>query len=348
MKIVPKQNIFFTRNGPGEKKQKKQKKKKKKNRFGGGERAAAAEIEDGERVAVGGVSEVGSQSEEVLESEEDVQVEEQDSTSLETFQDELGSSAQFKEDSVYVNHLESALMVKEAELRELLESEIDLIESNKEEMDALIAKMDQLVGERHVVDKTLAELEAQMREIQISKDQLVEEKKEKERMMKDISREKARLRNYLLEKLTENKEKKRQLERDMEELRALITEHTRGASPFETQSECLKLLMEVIESKEKDLECPICFKLVSAPLFCCEEQHLICSECLPKASVRNLVDLLLKYDSKNVREQLFQVSTCPECCKPYPADPLRHRFAERLAEEVERLRRKLDRILLSY
>ena len=128
---------FFTRNGPGEKKQKKQKKKKKKNRFGGGERAAAAEIEDGERVAVGGVSEVGSQSEEVLESEEDVQVEEQDSTSLETFQDELGSSAQFKEDSVYVDHLESELMVKETALRELLESEIVLVEFAQHSSDRL-------------------------------------------------------------------------------------------------------------------------------------------------------------------------------------------------------------------
>ena len=314
MKINTKQNIFFTWNGPGEKKQKR---KKKKNRFG--ERAAAAEIEDGERVAVGGVSEVAGQSEEVLESEEEVQVEEQDSTSLETFQDELGFSAQFKEDSVSVDHLESALVVKETELRELLESEIVLVESNKEEMDALIAKMDQLVGERHVVDETLAELEAQMREMQISKDQLVEEKKEKERMMKNISREKARLRNYLLEKLTENKEKKRQLERDMEELRALIMGQTRGASPFETQSECLKLLMEVIESKEKDLECPICFKPVSAPLFCCEEQHLICSECLPKASVRNLIDCLLKYDSKNVLVSDFNLPRVLQAlsCQPF-------------------------------
>ena len=143
---------FFTRNGPGEKKQKK---KKKKNRFGGRERAAAAEIEDGERVAVGGVSEVAGQSEEVLESEEEVQVEEQDSTSVETFQEELGSSAQFKEVSVYVDHLESELMVKEAELRELLESEIVLVESNKEEMDALIVKMDQLVGERHCCGRDL-------------------------------------------------------------------------------------------------------------------------------------------------------------------------------------------------
>ena len=306
---------FFTRNGPGEKKQKR---KKKKNRFG--ERAAAAEIEDGESGAVGGVLENAGQSEEVLDPEEEVQVEELDPTSLETFQDELGSSAQFKEDSVYVNHLESALMVKETELRELLESEIVLVESNKEEMDALIAKMDQLVGERHVVDETLAELEAQMREMQISKDQLVEEKKEKERMMKNISREKARLGNYLLEKLTENKEKKRQLERDMEELRALIMGHTRGASPFEAQSECLKLLMEVIESKEKDLECPICFKLVSAPLFCCEEQHLICSECLPKASVRNLIDCLLKYDSKNVLVSDFNLPRVLQALSCQPSE----------------------------
>ena len=33
---------------------------------------------------------------------------------------------------------------------------------------------------------------------------------------------------------------------------------------------------------KKKLECPVCFKVAAAPLFCCPRQHLICSECRPQ------------------------------------------------------------------
>ena len=43
-------------------------------------------------------------------------------------------------------------------------------------------------------------------------------------------------------------------------------------------------------SMKEKLECPICFDLASAPIFCCLEQHLICSDCLPKVKIELIVD----------------------------------------------------------
>merc|ERR1712099_36175 len=65
-----------------------------------------------------------------------------------------------------------------------------------------------------------------------------------------------------------------------------------------------------IEAKESDLECPVCFEVCAAPIYSCDEQHIICSECRPK------------------------VSTCPECREPYPEKPRRHRYAEKSSEEL--------------
>ena len=37
-----------------------------------------------------------------------------------------------------------------------------------------------------------------------------------------------------------------------------------------------------IEAKEKELECPVCLEVAAAPIFSCEDQHIICSHCRPK------------------------------------------------------------------
>ena len=40
-----------------------------------------------------------------------------------------------------------------------------------------------------------------------------------------------------------------------------------------------------IDAKERDLECSICLEVSSAPIYCCDEQHIICSDCRPKVSM---------------------------------------------------------------
>lgn len=81
----------------------------------------------------------------------------------------------------------------------------------------------------------------------------------------------------------------------------------------------LEHLNDQIKWMKKKLECPVCFKVAAAPLFCCPRQHLICSECRP------------------------QVSKCPLCRNP--AEPIRFWLMEEIAEELEKVRQKRIQIL---
>ena len=78
---------------------------------------------------------------------------------------------------------------------------------------------------------------------------------------------------------------------------------------------------ETIKEKESDLECPICLEIAGGQIFCCVEQHLVCSQCRPR------------------------VVECPQCRQPYPPYPMRHRYAEKIVEELEGLREELNGIV---
>ena len=78
-------------------------------------------------------------------------------------------------------------------------------------------------------------------------------------------------------------------------------------------------LLELIERKERSLECPVCMEVAAPPILCCSEQHLICSSCQP------------------------QLRECPECRFRYDGRQAlrRHRHAEGVAEEVDGLKEQL-------
>ena len=79
-----------------------------------------------------------------------------------------------------------------------------------------------------------------------------------------------------------------------------------------------------LKQLEEKLECVVCLETGSSPLYCCQEQHLVCSTCMP-----------------GVR----RTGQCPACRAPYPGgDLLRHRFAERTAERLGALRQDLDNL----
>ena len=79
-----------------------------------------------------------------------------------------------------------------------------------------------------------------------------------------------------------------------------------------------------LKELEAELECVVCLETGSSPLYCCQEQHLVCSTCMP-----------------GVR----RTGKCPSCRAPYPGgDLLRHRFAERTAERLGALRQELDNL----
>ena len=81
-----------------------------------------------------------------------------------------------------------------------------------------------------------------------------------------------------------------------------------------------ELLDFLIKQKETDLECPVCFVTATVPIYSCLESHLICSACRPR------------------------VTECPECRVVYkdkqPTN--RHRYAEKMVEELNMLRGELS------
>ena len=79
---------------------------------------------------------------------------------------------------------------------------------------------------------------------------------------------------------------------------------------------------DLIRQKEADLECPVCLEIpaTGAKIFSCTQQHQVCSSCWPR------------------------VSQCPVCRKRYPPTPIRHRYAEKGVEELDKLR--LEKIKL--
>ena len=81
-----------------------------------------------------------------------------------------------------------------------------------------------------------------------------------------------------------------------------------------------ELLNFLIKQKEKDLECPVCFLTATVPIYSCPESHLICSACRPR------------------------VADCPECRLVYKdkQPTSRHRYAEKMVEELNMLRRELS------
>merc|ERR1719369_1335240 len=88
----------------------------------------------------------------------------------------------------------------------------------------------------------------------------------------------------------------------------------------EPNKELIEFIDNQIIEKEKELECPVCLEVACSPIFMCSEQHLICSTCRPK------------------------LSNCPECRARYRGKNKRHRYAEKTAEELKRLKIKKDQV----
>ena len=82
----------------------------------------------------------------------------------------------------------------------------------------------------------------------------------------------------------------------------------------------VNFLLNSIKDKESELECPVCLETAGGEIFSCVEQHLVCSQCRPR------------------------VVECPQCRQSYPPTPLRHRYAEKIAGELETLQQELRNI----
>ena len=75
-----------------------------------------------------------------------------------------------------------------------------------------------------------------------------------------------------------------------------------------------------IATKESELECPTCLEVAPPPLYMCQDSHLICSACRPR------------------------LDRCPLCRVPLPGSVRRHRFAEKLYQDLKELEMQREMI----
>ena len=178
------------------------------------------------------------------------------------------------------------------------------------------------------LSKELSDLETKMANLKLKKDEFLEESKRVDKRIQKYEEEKHNLEDDVKKELKKGKEKGnimkdeiQNLENRLQETKKLIQNLPDDDKLFyEPNKELLEFIDNQIIEKEKELECPVCLEVACSPIFMCSEQHLICSTCRPK------------------------LSNCPECRVVYTGKNRRHRYAEKTAEEIERLKDKKDKV----
>ena len=200
-----------------------------------------------------------------------------------------------------IQALKEELVRKEAKLGELWDSSQVLVESRGTEMSDLISAVEDVEEEKHSTLKQVTGLEDEMQNkrellarMQERRDQLIKGVEEKNEILNESLKKKKQLEDLIEAEVEANKQSKRQLEKEIGSLQARIDALTKDAANIsdtvddKAKLETQKFLLNInkkIEDKESDLECPVCLEVSTSPIFSCDEQHIICSDCRPKVSI---------------------------------------------------------------
>ena len=194
---------------------------------------------------------------------------------------------------------EIKLGIKEAELKDLLDKDISLVEWTGKKMSSLISAVDRNEDKKHSMQKEVTNLEVQMSGL---REQLEKMEAKRGQLLHDIETEndllnanlhrKKEHEDYVTQKIGENRKARLTLEQDIDSFKMKIEKGTKSKeavkhSMNEIRPDVQKFLDNInnkIEAKERDLECPICMEVCTAPIFCCDEQHIICSSCRPQVT----------------------------------------------------------------
>ena len=134
---------------------------------------------------------------------------------------------------------------------------------------------------------------------------------ENRKRSQNLAGEKEEMDQMVDEKLTKLRKRKAEMKE--------ILDHIRFG---ELSKQAVGIWQRSIEKKEEDLTCPVCLEVAKTPIYTCPDSHIICSAC---ATIPGL-------------------NKCPECREDLPTPLKRHRFAEKIAEELEELLQATDEL----
>ena len=188
--------------------------------------------------------------------------------------------------------LKEELSVKEAKLEEFWEVSRDLVETRGKEMTVLIAAVDDAEEKKQSMLKKVAKVDSQLAKLQANKEELMREVEGQNVVLNESLKKRRQLEDLIQLEVDEHKGSRMQLEKEIESLRVKIdnltkTEDKVSGTVDKAMLDAQRFLLNIdkkIEAKESDLECPVCFEVCASPIYSCDEQHIICSECRPKVS----------------------------------------------------------------
>jgi len=240
---------------------------------------------------------------------------------------ERAISEELQHMGVHKQNVEDIIDSKAAEMKNLLL----MMEKSEDDKNGKVKKMNE-------VDTELADLETRIIELKMKKAKLSKDCDRDEELIQKFGHKRHKLESYIENKLSEAKEQGNSIDARIQDLTRKLSETVKAienlpnevltlptatVQPPGPNKQLLEFIDKQISEKEKELECPVCLEVASAPIFMCSELHLICTNCRPK------------------------VKECPECRKVYEGKPKRHRYAEKTAEEVVRLRNERIQIVES-
>jgi len=181
------------------------------------------------------------------------------------------------------------------------------------------------VNEKIVISREVEEIQAKIEgkkkeHLGIEKGIACLERKQEEleRERKKIEVEKKSLSDRRKKAIDEIKSLEDSLNEYVEVTKDLVTKLK--LEPWAASKNIVTFLIKSIEEKEAELSCPVCLQTAAPPIFSCQQMHLVCKGCQPR------------------------MSSCPECREAYQGQPRRHRYAERDAEELKKMREELSKM----
>ena len=137
---------------------------------------------------------------------------------------------------------------------------------------------------------------------------------ENRKRSQNLAGEKEEMDQMVDEKLTKLRKRKAEMKE--------ILDHIRSGELSKQVDSVGRIWQRCIEKKEEDLRCPVCLEVAKTPIYTCPDSHIICSACAT----------------------IPELKKCPECREDLPTPLKRHRFAEKIAEELEELLQATDKL----
>ena len=137
---------------------------------------------------------------------------------------------------------------------------------------------------------------------------------ENRKRSQNLAGEKEEMDQILDEKLTKLIKRKAEVKE--------ILDHIRTGELSKQVGSVGRIWQRCIEKKIEDLTCPVCLEVAKTPIYTCPDSHIICSACAT----------------------IPELKKCPECREDLPTPLKRHRFAEKIAEELEELLQATDKL----